>query len=540
MPVPGARRVPLSPALAWRFAPAVLAAALCWPVFADAQTAPDKSAPDATTQSQPASPATDPAPPASTQISSSSPDSLSPTSHPDATSVGIPTAAQIEAAGAQSASQDTETNTSSDPSTGNPTAATPSAPAATTATTATKPATQDPNLPPKYDVAKIGQRNVGGGIDFYSYDREIALGRQLSQEVEGSARVITDPVITEYVNRIGQNLVSHSDAKVPFTIKVLDTEEVNAFALPGGFFYVNSGLILAADNEAELAGVMSHEIAHVCARHATKNMTRAQIWNMASVPLIFIGGPVAYAISEVAGLAIPLGFLKFSRDAEREADLLGLEYDYAAGYDPQAFVQFFEKLNVEKKKPNLVAKAFATHPMNVERIEAAQDEIRKYLPDRPEYIVDTSEFEAVKARLASYENGRRLHGGKQEPGRPVLLKRTSTSDTPDGSGSGSDQQDNGHPTLKRTDGSAGSGSTTQDTASASPPQDDDRPTLKNSSPSNSSPGSTNSSASPNQNSTASPGGQDPDRPAPNPSAPSDDSGGSTKGSTTAADSNTSN
>ena len=151
-------------------------------------------------------------------------------------------------------------------------------------------------------------------------------------------------------------------------------------------------MILAADNEAELAGVMAHEIAHVAARHATKNMTRAQIWNLASVPLIFVGGPVAYAIAEVAGIAVPLGFLKFSRDAEREADLLGLEYDYASGYDPQAFVEFFEKLNIEKKKPNMVAKAFATHPMNVDRIEAAQDEIRKYLPDRPEYVVDTSEF----------------------------------------------------------------------------------------------------------------------------------------------------
>ena len=297
-------------------------------------------------------------------------------------------------------------------------------------------------------------------MDFYSLDREVALGRQLSQQVESSARVITDPVVTEYVNRIGQNLVRNSDARVPFVIKVLDTEEVNAFALPGGFFYVNSGLILAADNEAELAGVMAHEIAHVCARHATKNMTRAQIWNMASVPLIFIGGPVAYAISEVASLAVPLGFLKFSRDAEREADLLGLEYDYATGYDPQAFVQFFEKLNVEKKKQNMIAKAFATHPMNVERIEAAQDEIRKYLPDRPEYVVDTSEFENIKARLWSFENGRRLGGAKGDAaGRPVLLKRTATasdsgaSSSSDGSSS-PNNDDPGRPTLKRNPSSS--------------------------------------------------------------------------------------
>ncbi len=311
-------------------------------------------------------------------------------------------------------------------------------------------------LPAKYNVNLIGQRNIGAGLDFYSLDREVALGRQLSQEVESSARLVTDPVINEYINRIGQNLVRNSDARVPFTIKVLDTEEVNAFALPGGFFYVNSGLILAADNEAELAGVMAHEIAHVAARHATKNMTRAQIWNMASVPLIFIGGPIAFAVSEVAGLAVPLGFLKFSRDAEREADLLGLEYDYATGYDPQAFVEFFEKLNVEKKKPNLVAKAFATHPMNVERIQAAQDEIRKYLPDRPEYILDTSEFENVKARLASLENGRRLGSSKGDSGKPVLLKRTSSTSTSSGSGTSTpsgnnspDPKDDGRPTLKR-------------------------------------------------------------------------------------------
>lgn len=314
------------------------------------------------------------------------------------------------------------------------------------------------NLPPKYDVDLIGQRNIGGGLDFYSLDREVALGRQLSSEVESSAKLITDPLIEEYVNRLGQNLVRHSDARVPFTIKVLDNEEVNAFALPGGFFYVDSGLILAADNEAELAGVMAHEIAHVAARHATKNMTRAQIWNIASVPLIFVGGPIAYAVSEVAGLAVPLGFLKFSRDAEREADLLGLQYDYASGYDPQAFVQFFEKLNIEKKKPNMVAKAFATHPMNVDRIQAAQDEIRKYLPDRSEYVVDTSEFQDIKARLWSLENGRRIGAAKADSGRPVLLKRggASTSDTPGtkNDGNSPSQKDDGRPTLKRNPSSA--------------------------------------------------------------------------------------
>jgi Zn-dependent protease with chaperone function len=340
----------------------------------------------------------------------------------------------------------------------------PANPGSTTATTqnAQSPGAANPvgSLQAKYDVSQIGHRNIGSGLDFYSIDREIALGHQLASEVEQNTKLVTDPTINEYINRIGQNLVRNSDARVPFTIKVLDTDEVNAFALPGGFFFVNSGLILAADDEAELAGVMAHEIAHVAARHATKNMTRAQIWNMASVPLIFIGGPAAYIISEVASIAVPMTYLKFSRDAEREADLLGLEYDYAAGYDPHAFVEFFEKLNVDgKKKHSVLAKAFATHPMTADRIQAAQDEIRKYLPDRPEYLVDTSEFENVKARLIWLENGRRLGGAKGGDGnRPVLLRRTSTSST-DSSDSGSSsgqgnsttaqKDDDGRPTLKR-------------------------------------------------------------------------------------------
>lgn len=308
---------------------------------------------------------------------------------------------------------------------------------------------------PKYDVSLIGQRNVGAGINFYSLDREIALGNQLSKEVEQSSRLVNDPVVTEYINRIGQNLVRNSDARVPFTIKVLEDEEVNAFALPGGFFYVDSGLILAADNEAELAGVMAHEIAHVAARHATKNMTKAQIWNMAQIPLMVVGGPVAYAISEVAGLAVPLGFLKFSRDAEREADLLGLEYDYATGYDPHAFVEFFEKLKLdEKHKHNAIAKAFSTHPMNSDRIKAAQNEIRDYLPDRPEYVVDTSEFESVKARLSALENAHRI-GGPHDSRRPVLMRRTGgtlssdadPSATDDAGGGASQGADTERPTL---------------------------------------------------------------------------------------------
>jgi len=281
---------------------------------------------------------------------------------------------------------------------------------------------------PKYDVGRIGMRGVGGGMNFYSLERETAMGRELAGQVEGSAQLLRDPVVTEYVNRLGQNLVRNSDARVPFTIKVIDSEEVNAFALPGGFFYVNSGLILAADNEAELAGVMAHEIAHVAARHATKNATKAEIFNLASIPLIFIGGPAGYAARQVAGLLIPMGFLKFSRNAEREADLLGMEYMYASGYDPGAFLEFFEKLDARvKEKQSFLAKAFATHPMTGDRIKDAQKTIDRYLPEREQYVLTTSEFEEVRGRVAALATRRMVNVGQ---GRPQLRKRS------DGGGDG--------------------------------------------------------------------------------------------------------
>ncbi len=301
----------------------------------------------------------------------------------------------------------------------------------------------------KNDVDAIGNRNIGGkGLgNWYSYEKEIAMGKQFAQEVESSVKLVQDPVVNEYVNRIGQNLVRNSDAKVPFTIKVVDSDEINAFALPGGFFYVNSGLILAADDEAELAGVMAHEIAHVAARHATRQMTRGQLANFASIPLIFMGGWTGYAIRSAAGFALPMTFLTFSRGFEAEADYLGLEYMYKTGYDPQAFVSFFEKLQAkEKKKPGTLAKAFSTHPQTPDRIEKSQDEIAKVLPAKETYVINTSEFDQVKTRLAQIENKRKVVDDKGD--KAPTLRRTAQSDD---SKSGDKKDGDDRPTLKRRD-----------------------------------------------------------------------------------------
>ena len=302
----------------------------------------------------------------------------------------------------------------------------------------------------KDDVDAIGNRKIGGrGLgNWYSLETEIRMGKQYAMQVENSVKMVQDPVVNEYVNRIGQNLVRNSDAQVPFTIKVIDSDEVNAFALPGGFFYVNSGLILAADEEAELAGVMAHEISHVAARHGTRQMTRAQWANIGTIPLIFLGGGIGYGIYEAAGLGLPLTFMKFQRDFEAEADCLGLQYMYKTGYDPQAFISFFEKIQAkEKKKPGTIAKAFASHPQTPDRIAASQKEIATILPAKPQYIVTTSEFEDVKARLATIENRHKVL--EEKDGSRPSLRRTSSSDKT-GSDKGSSSDDD-RPTLKRRD-----------------------------------------------------------------------------------------
>ncbi len=306
----------------------------------------------------------------------------------------------------------------------------------------------------KKDTDAIGDRNVACKVNFYSIEKEIALGKGLAQEVERQSKVVNDPVIAEYVNRLGQNLVRNSDAKVPFTIKVIDGEEVNAFALPGGFFFVYSGLILKADSEAELAGVMAHEIAHVAARHGTCQATKGEIAQLSTIPLIFLGGWAGYGIRQGVSLLIPMGFLQFSRQFEKEADYLGLQYMYKAGYDPTAFVDFFEKIEtLEKRKPGTMAKVFATHPMTEDRIVASQKEIAEILKAKPEYVVTTSEFNDVKGRLAAMHNVRKMNPSKDaDPNKPTLRRNPNSTapieDETDPS-TKSKGDDDERPTLKR-------------------------------------------------------------------------------------------
>ncbi|HKY27295.1 MAG TPA: M48 family metallopeptidase [Pyrinomonadaceae bacterium] len=311
----------------------------------------------------------------------------------------------------------------------------------------------------------IGKRNINKGIIAGmsgSTEKEVRLGRELAAEVDRQAKFIDDPVITEYVNRVGQNVVLHSDAKVPFTIKVIDSDEVNAFALPGGFFYVNKGLVLAADNEAELAGVMAHEIAHVAARHALENQKKAELTQYAIlVPAIIFGGGLGQLIYQGGGFAALLGFMKFSRGAEEEADKLGVQYMYAAGYDPTAMATMFEKLEAKnKKKPGFISKLFATHPAPPER-RAASLALAARFPEREEYVISSSEFQRVKGRLMRLSNARATSAGaiagaeEGPPGRPTLKRRQPTPEDPAATPDAGEQkpaEKQEAPKLKRNDG----------------------------------------------------------------------------------------
>lgn len=356
-------------------------------------------------------------------------------------------------------------------STQSPSTTAPAAPNPAASRNAGKPlgTNEDPNM--------IGKRKIGGGFFAWlggSPSKEVAIGRQLSVEVEKQSKMIDDPIITEYINRVGQNIVLHSDAKVPFTIKVIDSDEVNAFALPGGFFYVNKGLILAAENESELAGVMAHEIGHVAARHAIRNQGKMTMLSYGMLAGIILTGGIGGAVLQnTAGIAEALAFTKFSRDSEEEADRLGAQYAYASGYDPHGMATMFEKLAAQNaKKPGFFAKTFATHPQAPDRRDSTLSLISRF-PEREEYVVSTSEFQRVKNRLLRLSNARATRstsdpgGDPGAPGGPPTLKRR-TQPTEDPSAPPTESAPADPPKLKRNDGQPSSTAPPATTATPTP------------------------------------------------------------------------
>ncbi len=311
-----------------------------------------------------------------------------------------------------------------------------------------KDVSKDSKKAQKYDIDHIGQRGIGKGFNLYSVKREFDLGRNLAAAFDRSTKTVHDELVNGYVNRLAQKIVRYSDAEVPFTVKVIDSGDIpRAYGLPGGFLYVDSALILSADDEAELAGVMAHEIAHVAARHATRAMSRRDVCRIVD-SVAYVAGPAGAGAADIGGLAGPLSVKKFSRDAEYEADLLGIEYAYAAGYDPQALLDALEKLHAieEQKKAELakipgyhlgskipfhskIAKGFSDYPLTEERIGRLESEIAEFLPNRKDYILDTDEFQEVKAHLlASQAPVLRHHANQGEDDKGPVLRRHPEND----------------------------------------------------------------------------------------------------------------
>jgi predicted Zn-dependent protease len=301
----------------------------------------------------------------------------------------------------------------------------------------------------KSDVNQIGDRKVAHR-SIISQEKEIAIGKQYATEVEKQSKIVKDPVVAEYVNRIAQNIARNSDLTIPLTVRVIDDPSINAFALPGGFLFVNTGVLLAADEESQVAGVIAHEIAHVAARHWASQMTKATLLQYATIPLIFVPMtyPVYMGVSSAMNFGIPMAFLKFNRSAEAEADYLGLQYMYKAGYDPNSYVSFFSKvIDEERRQPGSAAKIFMDHPPTPERIVECEREIKQILPKRDEYLVTTSEFDDVKTRMKTLV----ALNKKTEKSGPTLRKRAPDESTSGSGGQDSSQDDDKPPVLKRRD-----------------------------------------------------------------------------------------
>ncbi len=302
----------------------------------------------------------------------------------------------------------------------------------------------------KKDVNEIGNRRVAHK-SIISQEKEIQAGKEYASEINQSAKLITDPVVNEYVNRVAQNVARNSDLTIPLTVRVIDSPEINAFALPGGFLYVNTGLLLAAEEEDQVAGVMAHEIAHVAARHWASQMTKSTLAQLAMIPLMIVpmSYGVYYGVVEAWMNGVPLAFLKFSRNAEAEADYLGIQYMYKAGYDPNAYVGFFGKIIEEdRRRPGTIPTVFASHPPTPDRILKADQEIKEILPKKNQYLVSTSEFDDVKARMQTVISNRKK-GQKGDSGPTLKKRETAEKTTTDTGEKPKDEGDDKPPVLRR-------------------------------------------------------------------------------------------
>ena len=257
------------------------------------------------------------------------------------------------------------------------------------------------------------------GFNLMSPEQDIAIGRQHAAQIEREMRVLPDQAVQQYVNNVGKRLSAHAPGeKFPYQFKVVDVKEINAFALPGGFLYVHTGAIVAAKNEAELAGVMAHEISHAALRHGTNQMSKQMVAEkgLGVASAILGGGRDGGSLGDsVLGAGANLLFLRFSRTAEKQADIVGAEMMASAGYDPRGLGNFFKTLMAEGARPPQI---LSDHPDPGNRIQYLNDLLPQLkLAQNP--IVDTPEFQQIKARLRSLPGGRELRRQAAPQQRPV-------------------------------------------------------------------------------------------------------------------------
>lgn len=247
-------------------------------------------------------------------------------------------------------------------------------------------------------TARADRTQIKPGFNLFSPQQDIDLGQKYSHEVERQLSMCNDPRVDTYLNTLGKRLAAHSPgAPYPYQYKCVNDMAINAFALPGGFIYINRGVIELTDDEGQLAGVMAHETSHVALRHSTNQLTKLYA---AEIPLALLGGFMGN--STIASVLTQLGvqngmqliFLRFSRTDESQADILGTQILYDADYDPRAMAQFFEKIEAESKSRPI--EFLSDHPSPENRVQGVQEEVQRLGGPPPNYKTDSPEFQEIK------------------------------------------------------------------------------------------------------------------------------------------------